>query len=103
MISTYCICYFSHHVLCYKGYIIVKDSYFLFCSMLSIVFAIFQALLRPGFFEQVIHVDLPDHESRCAIWTGLLRGVPQEGLLSIPKLSEATEGYSGAEVSIILV
>ncbi|XP_050727319.1 uncharacterized protein LOC127004062 isoform X2 [Eriocheir sinensis] len=63
--------------------------------------AVDEALLRPGFFEQVIHVDLPDHESRYAIWTGLLRNVPQEGSVCIPRLSEATEGYSGAEITAV--
>lgn len=73
------------------------------CLLFIIIPPLLKALLRPGFFEQVIHVDLPDHESRCAIWMGLLSGVPQEGSLSIPKLSEATEGYSGAEVNLFVI
>lgn len=48
-------------------------------------------------------MDLPDSETRCAIWRGVLEGVPQEGSLNIAKLSEATAGYSGAEVGIVLV
>lgn len=67
------------------------------------MYTVSQALLRPGFLEQVIHVDLPDFETRCDIWRGVLEGVPQEGIMDIAKLSEATIGYSGAEVSIVLV
>ncbi|XP_045131393.1 ATPase family protein 2 homolog isoform X2 [Portunus trituberculatus] len=63
--------------------------------------AVDEALLRPGFLEQVIHVDLPDFETRCEIWRGVLEGVPQEGILDIAKLSEATTGYSGAEITAL--
>ncbi|XP_042208704.1 peroxisome biogenesis factor 1-like isoform X2 [Homarus americanus] len=63
--------------------------------------AIDEALLRPGCLEQVIHIDLPDFKSRCEIWKGILEDVPLKGQVDIEKLSEATAGYSGAEITAI--
>ncbi|KAK4315038.1 hypothetical protein Pmani_013709 [Petrolisthes manimaculis] len=60
-----------------------------------------EALLRPGFLEVVIEVGLPDTESREDIWQGLLAGVPThetDAPIDITALSQATEGYSGAEI-----
>lgn len=48
-------------------------------------------------------MDLPDFECRCEIWKGVLTSVPLEGHVNISKLSEATEGYSGAEVQYSLL
>ncbi|KAK3892122.1 hypothetical protein Pcinc_004089 [Petrolisthes cinctipes] len=64
-----------------------------------------EALLRPGFLEVVIEVGLPDTESREDIWQGLLAGVPTQetdGPIDITALSQATEGYSGAEPLVAL-
>lgn len=59
-----------------------------------------EALLKPGCLEQVVHVDMPDYECRCEIWRGILHDVPLgDGKVSVEKLSEATAGYSGAEIT----
>ncbi|XP_066963907.1 LOW QUALITY PROTEIN: ATPase family gene 2 protein homolog A-like [Macrobrachium rosenbergii] len=60
--------------------------------------ALDEALLKPGCLEQVIHIDLPDYDCRCAVWSGMLKDVPCSGEVDIAKLSQATEGYSGAEI-----
>ncbi|XP_069943136.1 ATPase family gene 2 protein homolog A isoform X3 [Cherax quadricarinatus] len=63
--------------------------------------AVDEAVLQPGCLEHVIHIDLPDFNSRCEIWKGLLEDVPLQGQVDVEKLSEATLGYSGAEITAI--
>lgn len=59
-----------------------------------------RSLLRPGRFDRLIYVPLPDFEARKAIFKLNLRKVKldfnlEEAAVSLAKL---TEGYSGAEV-----
>lgn len=58
----------------------------------------FQALLSPGGLELLLHLDLPDYISRCAIWEGLLKDSPVTGAMNTDLLSTTSEGYSCAEV-----
>jgi transitional endoplasmic reticulum ATPase len=64
------------------------------------------ALLRPGRFDRLVYVGLPDSGARIAIWSTLLKSIPHNlhdwdpDYLS--KLSDLSNGYSGAEVTMIV-
>ncbi|KAF0301623.1 Spermatogenesis-associated protein 5 [Amphibalanus amphitrite] len=59
------------------------------------------ALLRPGRLDHVVHVPLPDAETRAEIGRIRLAGMPVAAAVTPQWLSERTEGYSGAEVSAV--
>lgn len=59
------------------------------------------ALLRPGRFDQMIYVPAPDRETRKKILEVHMKNVPAKGI-SIEKLSEKTEGYSGADIEAVV-
>lgn len=60
------------------------------------------ALRRPGRFDELIYVPLPDAKARGAIFAAKAKelGFP-EGEIDIPELAAQTEGFSGAEVARI--
>lgn len=58
-----------------------------------------QALMRPGRFDRVLYVPLPDMSTRSQIFRIKLRQMPVADSVEIQWLAKATEGYSGAEVS----
>ena len=70
---------------------------FYYIILIYFCFYFLKALLAPGCLEICLHVDLPDFQSRHAIWQGLLGGVPQENV-NFSVLAEHSSGYSGAEV-----
>ncbi|KAI1478409.1 AAA-domain-containing protein [Daldinia eschscholtzii] len=61
------------------------------------------ALRRPGRFDELIYVPLPDAKAREAIFAAKARelGFPEDGTIDIPELARQSEGYSGAEVARI--
>lgn len=60
-----------------------------------------KALLRPGRIDRVIHVRLPDAETRREIFRIKLKSMPIAEDVDIERLVELTEGYSGAEIQAI--
>jgi transitional endoplasmic reticulum ATPase len=58
-----------------------------------------QALLRPGRFDQVIELPLPDAEKRAAILAVHLKGMAQSETIDCSGLAGETDGYSGAELA----
>jgi len=58
------------------------------------------ALLRPGRFDRTVLVLPPDREAREAIFALHMRGRPADRL-DLGKLAKATEGFSGADVSLV--
>ena len=56
------------------------------------------ALLRPGRFDRIIDVGLPDVEARTQIFTIHIGHMNVEKKVSARKLAEMTEGLSGAEI-----
>lgn len=60
-----------------------------------------KALLRPGRIDRVIHVGLPDAETRQEIFRIKLKSMPVAEDVDVDKLVELTEGYSGAEIQAI--
>lgn len=57
-----------------------------------------KALLRPGRFDRIINVPLPDRESRKSILGVHLRNKQIEDGISLDMLSELTAGFSGAQL-----
>ena len=56
------------------------------------------ALLRPGRFDRIIDVGLPDAEAREQIFSIHIGHMNVDKKISPKKLSEMTEGFSGAEI-----
>ncbi|WP_213460234.1 AAA family ATPase [Thiocapsa sp.] len=59
------------------------------------------AILRPGRFDQVIRIPLPDDESRQEIFKVHLRGKPLGEAIDVDALVKDSAGFSGAEVSAV--
>jgi cell division protease FtsH len=57
-----------------------------------------KALLRPGRFDRIINVPLPDRESRKSILDVHLRNKQLEDGISLELLSDLTAGFSGAQL-----
>jgi len=60
-----------------------------------------EALLRPGRFDRIIEIPLPDEEGRKAILNLHLGVMPLERGVKIKSLIEATDGFSGAEIKAL--
>ena len=56
------------------------------------------AVLRPGRFDRVIYMHLPDEKGRKAIFNIYLSKLPIAGDVDIDKLAQMTERYSGADI-----
>ena len=56
-----------------------------------------KALLRPGRFEKIVYIPLPDYDSRKEIFSIRCGRMPTEHV-DYAKLAQLTEGHSGAEV-----
>jgi len=60
------------------------------------------ALLRPGRFDRVIKIPLPDEESRVQILDYYLKNKYQKNSLNVSTIAEMTEGFSGAQLKNLL-
>lgn len=58
------------------------------------------AILRPGRFDRIIEVPMPDREGREKIFGIHTRDMPI-GDIDFPSLAERTDGYSGAEIEAL--
>lgn len=59
------------------------------------------ALLRPGRFDRLIHVGLPDEAARAQVLEIHTRAMPLASDVKLGALAEATDGYSGAELAAL--
>ncbi|MFB6146242.1 MAG: AAA family ATPase [Halobacteriaceae archaeon] len=59
------------------------------------------ALLRPGRFERLVEVPLPDREARAQIFAVHTRDVPLGGV-DLGWLADQTEGYTGSDVEAVV-
>ncbi|HZW55462.1 MAG TPA: CDC48 family AAA ATPase [Nitrososphaerales archaeon] len=59
------------------------------------------ALLRPGRFDRLLYVPVPDLEARKEIFKIHLRGKPVAKDITMEELSAKTEGYSGADIQAV--
>ena len=60
-----------------------------------------EALLRPGRFDRIIQVPNPDSKGREQIFNIHTKKKPLAEDVSIPKLVDLTEGFSGAEIAAV--
>ena len=60
-----------------------------------------EALLRPGRFDRIIEIPLPDEDGRKAILKLHLGNMPMERGFKIKSLIESTDGFSGAEIKAL--
>ena len=60
-----------------------------------------EALLRPGRFDRIIEVPKPDNKGREQIFKIHTKKKPLAEDVSITKLVELTEGFSGAEIASV--
>lgn len=58
-------------------------------------------IMRPGRLDQLIYIPLPDRESRVSIFKANLRKSPIADDISYETLADATEGFSGADITEI--
>ena len=61
-----------------------------------------QALLRPGRFDRIIRVPLPDKNSREKILNLYLENKQLEKMFNISSIAEYTDGYSGAQLKNLI-
>jgi transitional endoplasmic reticulum ATPase len=59
------------------------------------------AILRPGRFDEIIRIPLPDDEGRQEIFNVHLRGKPQAPGINVATLVRDSAGFSGAEVAAV--
>lgn len=59
------------------------------------------ALLRPGRFDRLVYVPPPDEKSRHEIFKIHLEGKPLGEDVDIEKLSDNTEGFTGADIAAV--
>ena len=62
-----------------------------------------EALLRPGRFDRIIEIPLPDEEGRMAILKIHMGKMPKTKDLSISKIVSQTKGFSGADLKATCV
>ena len=62
-----------------------------------------RALLRPGRFDRILEIPLPDYESRKSIFDVHFGIMPKSKDIKISELSKNTEGFSGAEIKSVIV
>jgi transitional endoplasmic reticulum ATPase len=61
-----------------------------------------EALLRPGRFDRLLEVPVPDKEARKQIFAIHTKKKPLDSSVDIDKLVSKTEGYTGAEIASIV-
>ena len=60
------------------------------------------ALLRPGRFDRLINIDLPNLEARESIFEVYCRNLPKKNKIDTRKLAIASDGFSGAEIKSVV-
>ncbi len=60
------------------------------------------ALLRPGRFDKLIEVGLPDKEGRIEIMKTHLKGTPVSEEINWERLADKMEGFSGADIAAVV-
>jgi len=59
------------------------------------------ALLRPGRFDRIIYVPLPDEKARLEIFKVHTRKMPLAEDVNLEELAKRTKGYTGADISAL--
>mmetsp|Transcript_3108 Transcript_3108/g.6847 ORF Transcript_3108/g.6847 Transcript_3108/m.6847 type:complete len:910 (+) Transcript_3108:193-2922(+) len=58
-------------------------------------------IMRPGRLDQLIHIPLPDYDSRISIFKANLRKSPVASDITYDLLADVTDGFSGADITEI--
>ena len=61
-----------------------------------------EALLRPGRFDRLLEIPLPDNDARKEILKIHTCKKPLDKTVSLDKLVELTKGYSGADIAALV-
>lgn len=59
------------------------------------------ALLRPGRFDHLVHIPLPDEAERSDIFRSILRQIVCASDCDYDLLAKASEGFSGADIAVV--
>ena len=62
-----------------------------------------KALLRPGRFDRIIEIGLPDFEGRKKILNILTKNVPFSSDINLDSISKKTDGFSGADLKSLIL
>ena len=62
-----------------------------------------KALLRPGRFDRIIEIGLPDRDARENILQIITKQMPLDNSLILEKIAYKTEGFSGAELKALVM
>jgi len=60
------------------------------------------ALMRPGRFDRIVYVPVPESEGRLKILEIHTKNMPLEKSIDLKKISEETEGYTGADIESLV-
>jgi AAA+ superfamily predicted ATPase len=61
-----------------------------------------EALLRPGRFDRLIYVGLPNTEDRKKLWALFLQGRPTAGNIDLDYLANISKGFSPADIRAVV-
>jgi len=61
------------------------------------------ALLRPGRFDRIVEIPLPDEEGRLSILNVHTKNTPLSGQINLEEIARKTDGFSGAEIKSLVV
>jgi len=78
-----------------------SESKILFIAATNCPWEVDSAFLRPGRFDEVICVDLPDREARKQVLHINLKGVPITDDIDYDYLAECTSGFNAADVEYL--
>ena len=57
-----------------------------------------EAIMRPGRFDRLIYIPLPEKDARIAILNKMIDSIPVEDDLDLDMIGDVTEGFSGADL-----
>ena len=61
------------------------------------------ALLRPGRFDRIVEIPLPDEDGRLSILRVHTKNTPLSSQIDLKEIASKTEGFSGAEIKSLVV
>ena len=61
------------------------------------------ALLRPGRFDRIVEIPLPDEDGRLSILSVHTKNTPLSSQIDLKEIASKTDGFSGAEIKSLVV
>lgn len=74
------------------------DNVTLLLAATNVPSKIDEAILRPGRFDRLIYIPLPDYEARKAICSKMIDNIPVDDDLDLDLIANITDGFSGADL-----